>query len=158
MKKNGYIITYTIITISFVLIMVTVLTRTILNEIDIAQSEQQSLKAFYAADTGIECARHYQSEEDAFDTTSEKKTYDCGVGTFEAGRENPPEECEAEEYNFTLDGFNNGACTELEVTVTPREVDMGEETKKVCDVRVVSSGKDSCTASDPVERTRWENI
>lgn len=158
MRDKGFIIAYTIIVVGVVMIMVTVFSNIILNELDLTQSERQSLKAFYAADTGVECARHYQNEYDAFDTTSERDTYDCGVGTFEAGLENPPDECVEHTYNFSLEGFNNGACADVEVTVTTRTINLGGDEVDVCDVRVVSNGKNSCDGPNIVERTRWENI
>jgi hypothetical protein len=161
-KQSGFILFYTVIIISVVLVTAGIFVETVLKEAHIARDEMESLKAFYAADAGIECARFLQSELDAFDTTRARSSSFCW-GTSNSrvtyGMNPATEECVAHEYHYELGGFDNNACVEMTVDVTPREITAGGDTFTVCDALVVSSGKNSCAeGADVVERTRWEDM
>jgi hypothetical protein len=161
-KQGGFILFYTVIIISVVLVTAGIFVETVLKEAHIARDEMESLKAFYAADAGIECARFLQSELDAFDTTRSRSSSFCWGSvdskvTYGANPVSP--QCTAHEYHYELGGFDNQACVEMTVEVTPREITAGGNTFTVCDALVVSSGKNSCAAgADVVERTRWEDM
>jgi Tfp pilus assembly protein PilX len=160
-KSAGFILIYTVIIAGVIAIIIGVTFNSVLGELRISIDESESLKAFYAADSGIECVRFLQNNFQAFDTTTEENVYNCGVGdNFTAGFSPPTEECVAHIYNFTLDGFSNGSCANVEVTVTPRTIIVEGNPVDVCDLRVISTGRNSCSAlgSKLVERTRWEDM
>lgn len=130
MKKNSkraFALMYALMGVGITFILVSAGFGTALTSLKTSRNKEESLKTFYAADTGVECVRFYQNHLRAFDTTTPEATYNCGVGAdFRAGSNPPTAQCEP----------------------------------KVCDLRVYSSGKNSCSASGArlVERVRWENF
>lgn len=147
--------------VSAILVVVSTTFSSILSEVKISRDESESLKSFYAADTGIECVRYYQNNFQAFNPTTAQATYNCGVGADFVAGFNPPEtECVDHTYNITLEGFSNGACAIIEVTAIPRTIMVGGLPVVVCDLRLISNGRNSCSATGAalVERTRWEDI
>lgn len=161
MNTRGFVLIYTVVIVGVIGIIVGIAVNSVLTETRIARDEGESLKAFYAADTGIECVRFLQSTHKAFNTTTAEDTYNCGLGAnFTAGFNPPTAECVATTYNFTIDGFSNGACAIVEVTVTPVSVIIGGIPRDVCRLKVFSNGRNSCSASGDklIERTRWKNL
>ena len=163
--KSGFSLIYSVIIGGLIFITAGIFLRGAFFEIIAAREEEGSLKAFYAADTGTECVRFYNGLNQAFDPMTEKKEYDCGVGTFEAGSVTPPplpSSCEngSKVYNLELDGFSNGAVANVEVRVVPRSITIEGQEIWVCDLIVISNGRNSRSVLDPnlVERTRWENM
>ena len=73
-KQKGFILVYTLIMVGIISIIIGIISNSILGEIRISRDESESLKAFYAADTGIECVRYYQDNFKAFDKTTARKT------------------------------------------------------------------------------------
>lgn len=160
-KNKGFILIYSVIMVSAILVIVGTTFSSILSEVKISRDESESLKAFYAADSGIECVRYYQNNFQAFSPTTAQATYNCGIGLdFQAGFNPPETECVDYTYNITLEGFSNGSCAILEVTSVPRTIEIGGNPVVVCDLRVISNGRNSCSATGAalVERTRWEDI
>lgn len=160
-KKDGFIIVYTIIFISVVLGIIILISGQSFSEIYSARYENQSMKALYAADSGIECVRYWHQNSHVFDTSKPQQSYSCGIGSpFFAGGSPPTAICEATTYNFHLDGFVSGACVDVQVTTVPQTAMINGVPITVCSLKVVSSGKNSCTASGTnlVERARWEDM
>lgn len=159
--NKGFILFYVSIIGGTIAIIISIFAATALNETKISRDEAESLKAFYAADSGIECVKYYQNNNYAFNPTTPEASYSCGIGSgFIAGFNPPAAQCVDHTYNFTIGNFSNGSCAEIEVTVTPRTIYVGGNPIIVCSVSVVSNGKNSCNATKPylVERTRWEDL
>ncbi|MBI2023684.1 hypothetical protein HYT01_03945 [Candidatus Giovannonibacteria bacterium] len=159
--KKGFVLIYTVIILGILLIIVGVGFSAVFSETFVSRDDRESIKAYYAADTGLECARYFSRNFQAFDVTSPQQTYDCGVGTFQAGLNPPRAQCDAAQtYNFTLNGFSNGACAEVEVDVTPVSMTVQSQQVWICKIRVTSNGNNSCTATGKnlVERTRWQDM
>ncbi|OGZ35846.1 MAG: hypothetical protein A3A94_01675 [Candidatus Portnoybacteria bacterium RIFCSPLOWO2_01_FULL_43_11] len=159
MKNKGFILIYAIIITGILAIIVGIAVNSILSELKISRDESESLKAFYAADAAIECVEYYQNNNSAFDTMSPNRNYDCGVGNFRAGLGRAGD-CINHTYNFTLNGFSNGSCVNVEVIVVPKEIFIGGNPVFVCDFEVISMGRNSCSAlgASLVERVRWEDM
>lgn len=158
---NGFILIYTLILISVILGIVGLNFSRSLSEVFASRNQDQSMKAFYAADTGIECVRYWHGNFNVFDTTEPAQSYSCGVGNpFTAGTDPPTSTCEAHTYTFTLRGFSNGACADVKVTTIPRIIKVNGEDVTVCSLSVISNGRNSCSASgnNLIERTRWEDM
>lgn len=157
--KQGFILIYTVIIVGIVGILTGIAFNSIMAETRMSRDDTETLKAFYAADTGIECVRFYQHYFRAFDTMTPTAKYNCGIGSdFTAGLGTA--ECVAHEYNFTITGFSNGSCTAVTVKTTPRTIMVDGSPVVICDFRVFSNGKNSCSASGSklVERVRWEDM
>lgn len=162
-KQKGFILIYTLIIVGIIAVVVGIISNSILGELQISRDESESLKAFYAADTGIECIRYYQDNFKAFNKTTAQSDYNCGVGDdFTVGFNPPQADCSGGEYvyDFTLDGFSNGSCANVKVTVIPRTIMVEGVPIEVCDLMVISVGRNSCSASGAilVERIRWEDM
>lgn len=156
--KQGFVLIYTVLIMSFILVITGVTFSAV--EIDIRKSREslESVKAYYAADTGIECARYFQRNYQVFDPKKAPATYSCGVGSFTAGRS--ASGCINYTYpQFTLN-FSNGSCTIVQVQSIQRTIIEGGVLKQVCDYLVVSNGRSTCgpTNRKVTERTRWENL
>ncbi|MDP2668720.1 MAG: hypothetical protein Q8P07_02700 [bacterium] len=160
-KKDGFILIYTIIFISVILGIIILISGQSFSEIYSARYENQSMRVLYAADSGIECVRYWHQNYHIFDTSKPQQPYSCGIGEpFLAGGNPPTSVCEATVYNFRLEGFASGACVDVQVTTVPQTALINGIPITVCSLIVVSSGKNSCTASgvNLVERTRWEDM
>jgi type II secretory pathway pseudopilin PulG len=168
-KIKGFTLLYTVIIVSIIAVVTGIIAGSILKEIRVSRDEGESLKAFYAADSGIECVKFYQDNYQALDPRSPSQTYTCSSGdTFTAGGQNiNGDECIDESnpgnpinYNFTLHNFTNGACTEIDITITPETIYVAGEPYYVCRYYMESAGKNDCSApgSKLVERTRWETM
>ena len=160
-KKRGFILFYVSIIGGAIAIIISIFAASALNETKISRDEAESLKAFYAADSGIECVRFHQNNSYAFNPTTPQASYSCGVGNnFTAGFNPPTAQCVEHTYNFTIGNFSNGSCSIIEVVVTPRTIYVGGSPVIVCNISVVSNGKNDCNATQPylIERTRWEDL
>jgi len=160
-KQNGFTLLYALLLISVIAVISGIIIGSIIEEIRISRDESESLKAFYAADTGIECVRFYQYNYLAFDTDQPITTRNCGIGAnFQTGGGDPSgTDCRSMTYNFTLDGFSGGACAEVEVKTDPITVYVLGEPYVFCTLHVTSAGKSNCSGgAGTVERTRWEDM
>lgn len=161
LPHTGFVLIYTVLLMGIILLVAGVAFDSVFSGIQASKLHAESLKAFYTADAGIECVRYFQNYFQAFDTTIPEDVYNCGVGDdFRAGGNPPTSECVEKVYTFRLEGFSNGACTDVRVTTVPRTILIGGSPVVVCDLQVLSNGKNSCSASGAniVERTRWEDI
>lgn len=168
MTRQGFILIYTTILVGIIFVIVAVGFRSTLTESRAARDEQESLKALYVAETGIECVRFLQNYYEAFNTTTDYKSdYNCGVGDdFGAGGDpasgnETTAECVASTRQFPLQGFENGSCALVRVKTVPRTITSDDGTPiTVCDVFVTSNGKNSCSATgnNLVERVRLESL
>ncbi|MCI0565576.1 LamG domain-containing protein [bacterium] len=157
--KRGFALLFTLVLMGILLILLGTMLSTATLELRSSIDEQGTLEAFYAADTAIECMRHYQEVFGAFNTTVNEGIYNCGLGAdFYAGGGSgapgtnplPTAGCEDKSYEFTIDGFVNGACAVVEVAASQNVDD-----PNLCDVSFIAHGKSPCGGS-AVERTRWE--
>lgn len=158
-KKDGFVLIYTIIFISVVLGIIILISGESFSEAYSARYENQSMKVLYAADSGIECVRYWHQNYHVFDTSKAQGSYSCGIGApFLAGGTDAV--CQAHTYSFRLTGFTGGACVDVQVTTVPQTALINGIPITVCSIKVVSSGKNSCTATGAnlVERTRWEDM
>lgn len=91
---SGFILIYTLLFMSVLLVVFGTILNSSVNELRASGDEVESLKAFYAADTAIECVRYYQEKKGAFNTTAPATQYNCGVGSnFSAGRSSGATTC-----------------------------------------------------------------
>ena len=96
------------------------------SEVEFSGTAKESLIAFYAADSGIECAIFWDIERDAFATTSSNSTI----------------ECDSDSRNFNPSGgftrftipFDDGSCATVEVT-------------KSITTTIISQGQNICESS-----------
>jgi hypothetical protein len=105
--KKGFILVYTVLIITALLVIMGIVVDAVFNESRITQDEAETLKAFYAANTGLECARYWHLEAQAFDTSTMEKTYECGdVGSFVGGKQiliNPAKPLVMKLYSMDLE-------------------------------------------------------
>ena len=157
---GGFVLIFTILIVTVLLVITGSIFSFVTSQIKISRDEYESSKALYAADTGIECVRFYQGNYAAFNTTEPEQTLNCGVGTMTAGIPSPGAECSDHDYaTSTFNGFSNGSCALVSVSVRARSVVVNGVPLKICDIYIISSGRNSCSATtNLVERSRWENM
>lgn len=157
--KNGFILLYTVLILSVILITVSAFANSILKEVVATRENAESLKAFYAADAAIECVRFYQNDKGAFNTTSLRAPITCGGNTISVGMDPPTAQCVSHTYTFNMTGFSNGSCAAVTVNVIPRTLSINGTPFVICDLEVIASGRNTCApGKKPLERTRWEMI
>lgn len=160
-QQQGFTLLYAVLIVSVVAVITGTIIGSIIKELRISRDEANSLKAFYAADSGIECVRFHQYNYLAFDTDQPITTLNCGIGAdFQAGGGDPSgTDCREMTYNFDLEGFSNGACTNVEVKTDPITVYVLGTPYVFCTLHVTSTGRSNCSGGgDVVERTRWEDM
>jgi len=109
-------------------------------ELTLSSSSRESQFAFYAADSGIECALYWDYQEDAFSTSSPMQpsckgapvtdysiNFDSGTGIYTT------------EFSFILGGGETTPCTDVIVTRT-------ENPKRTS---VVAAGYNTCVTTNP---------
>jgi Tfp pilus assembly protein PilX len=158
--EKGFTLFYTVLMISIIMITSGIFVDTVLREGRLARDEKESLKAFYAADTAIECVRFLQANYQAFDTKPHDRLYSCGLGdAFDTSVNNTGPSCIEHTYELDIKGFLNGACASVIVQTIPRTINAGGQPMTICDTLIISNGKNTCTPGERVvERSRWETM
>ncbi|MDP2668716.1 MAG: hypothetical protein Q8P07_02680 [bacterium] len=159
-KKKGFILIYTVLLVSIVLVIVILNFSQSLSEIYSARTAEESVKAFYASATGLECVRFWHTFYQAFDTSKSPANYGCGIGAnFSAGLSTPV--CQDHTYPvIKLTGFANGACAEVSVKTKAHTAVVDGVPVTYCTLSVISTGKNSCSAvgTKKVERILLEEM
>lgn len=93
-------------------------------QIGFSSTAKESLLAFYAADSGIECALFWDTQNNSFSTSS-ASSIDCNGQSFNVGGVSG-------ESRFTIN-FGDGSCAEVEVV-------------KSLETVITSLGKNICQA------------
>lgn len=116
-QKKGFVLLIVIVLISAVLVVGLSIFDIILRELLFSSLGRESLKAFYAADSGAECARYLDLEKNYFDSESyggEKCADNDIFGVMDS----------ASTTIFTIN-FNNGACAEVFVNKNSETIPTG---------------------------------
>jgi Tfp pilus assembly protein PilX len=168
--NKGFVLIYALVFTGVTLSIITVGVSTVLFETRAARNESESVKAFYAADTAIECMRFFQNNYRYFDPPN-SGNINCGVPvvdhlqTFntdsiqtdvDSNNDGTPE---YSTYSFTIQIPANSACARITATARPRSLMVGTVPTTVYDLEVVANGRNRCSGTGQVvERTRWENM
>ena len=165
-KNSGYVLAYSVVIVGIMLVGITAIFNSSLSEAVASRSQDDALKAQYAAEAGARCVIYFDSNYQSFDTNSPDSSPDCGIGVMAhvGGKNSGSPDCIKDpsgndyQYTFTLSNFTNGSCATVHIEVIPRLIPSLGVT--VCDLQVESNGRNSCTATGPrlVERTRWVNL
>ncbi len=111
-------------------------------EVTLSSAGRESQFAFFAADTGVECALHADVKLDAFATSSNLTELDCGTATSTLSRATV-----GDDYITTFE-FRTGAGTSeqcIDVRVTR------EDPKRTI---IESYGHNTCDLNDPLRLER----
>ncbi len=115
-------------------------------EIVLSSSGRESQFAFYAADTGIECAL-YWDKEGAFASTSSLTAVSCGGGnpaTLTTTPDSPGNPVFTATFSFSFDGVATNPCTDVKVT---RSYSPTKTT-------IYSYGHNTCVIANPLRLER----
>ncbi len=85
-------------------------------EVTLSSAGRESQFAFFAADTGIECALYWDSKFDAFALDSELGEISCGEGVTTLTRDDSIENMRITSFNFNLTPSPSGQCVNVVVT------------------------------------------
>ncbi len=134
-NKDGFTLLLAVLITSIILSMSVGISVFIIRELLISSVGRESQKAFFAADSGVECALYWDLKQNAFKTSSTQAISCAGVFPIVGGASGIS--------NFDLT-FTNGACVHVKVDKT-----IPSSTK------IDSAGHNICNLSDPnrVERT-----
>jgi len=117
-KKNnkGYTLLFAVIVSSIVLsIGISVLTIS-KKEFLLSSAARDSSLAFYAADSGIECAAYRDQVENNFSTSSKKDIIDCGTASNSLAIINDPNPYDPYIFEFSVKfGNSSQACAKVTV-------------------------------------------
>ncbi len=134
-NKNGFTLLLAVLITSIILGMSVGISVFIIRELLISSTGRESQKAFFAADSGVECALYWDLKQNAFATSSTQVISCAGVSPTVGGVSGISE--------FDL-AFTNGACSHVKVDKTI-----------LFSTKIDSAGHNICNLSDPnrVERT-----
>lgn len=79
-KKNGFAILYSVLIASILLAIGLAILNITIKELLFSSLGRESQFAFYASDTGVECALYWDFKANAFATSSPLENIDCGGG------------------------------------------------------------------------------
>ena len=126
-------------------------------QIILSSAGRESQFAFFAADTGVECALYWDRKHDAFSTTSPLTQVSCGGDTGAAPYggiltrvydPNPPDAPGhprlTTTFSFTFDGLVTNPCTDVRVT----------RNYLPTTTTIESYGHDTCVLSSPLRLER----
>ncbi|MBI2507281.1 MAG: hypothetical protein HYW09_01565 [Candidatus Niyogibacteria bacterium] len=131
MKKNGFTLLFTVLFVSASLAVSLGLSGLIMGQIQLSGTGRDSQLAFYASDTGVECARYWDGVGSAFATSSQSVINCAGVDHIVGGSY-------VSSFSLNLD---NGSCVEVTVDKTglPETV-ITSLGRNPCDGRKVERG------------------
>ncbi len=109
-NKNGFTLFYALLVISIILSISMAIAEIVLRETVISGFGRDSLIAFFAADSGVECALYWDVKQNAFATTSTSSTINCAGSTINF---NPSSGVSVFPLNFT-----NGSYASVKVDKT----------------------------------------
>src|SRR3989344_2234416 len=107
-NKNGITLLLAVFVSSLALTLGLGIFTLFFSEIEFSGTSKESLIAFYAADSGIECAIFWDIEQNAFATSSSNSTITCDEDSFNF---NP-----SGGFTRFVVSFSNGSCATVEVT------------------------------------------
>lgn len=81
-NKNGFTLSYSLLVISIVLSISMAISEIVLRETVISGFGRDSLVAFFAADSGVECALYWDVKHDYFSTSRTSSTISCSGSTI----------------------------------------------------------------------------
>ena len=149
-QHHGGFALYLAIVISGIVIFIGIAVADIsFQEVRLSQSGRDSQYAFYAANTGIECALYWDAQYAAFPLSSDTAG-DLRDPIYCADQEITPVVAESDENNatttFSVMGINDAPPSCAHVTVGKASTTSGVKTI------IQARGRDNCDGADRVER------
>jgi len=134
-NEKGFTLLLAVLITSIILGISVGISVFVIRELLISSTGRESQKAFFAADSGVECALYWDFKQNAFATSSTRVISCAGSSPTVGGVSG------ISEFDLT---FTNGACTHIKVDKTVP-----------FSTTIDSAGHNTCNLSDPnrVERT-----
>ena len=129
--KKGFTLLFTVLFISASLAISLGLSSLVIGQIQLSGSGRDSQLAFYAADSGVECALYWDGAKNSF-ATSSQSTITCARQSRVVGG------AKLSSFNFSL---SNGSCVQVKVDKSsPRETVVTSLGRSPCEGRRVERG------------------
>lgn len=143
-RRRGFALLFAVLASSVLLLIAAAIWNISFRELVLSSYGRESVIAFYAADTGAECALYWDIKTDAFSTTT-SSNIDCGTSQSlppvgGGGNSNPISTVN----NINLGGQVNSPCVNIQVTK------QYSGTPKALVTTIQSYGHNSCDTSDPM--------
>ena len=150
--KRGFVLLLAVLVSGILLALGLALYNIASKELLLSSAGRDSQFAFYAADSGIECALYWDAKEQAFSTTSSLESVTCGAGTVPSGGGVAPvtrtydqgTQTYSTTFSFSLGSNIADPCTD--VTVSRRY----NPTR----TSIRADGYNTCVTSDPKRSER----
>lgn len=140
--KRGFTLLMSVLISSVLLALGYEIYNLAIKEVNLSSSGRESQFAFFAADTGVECALWADSKLDAFSTTTDITELDCGTATSTLARE-----LSGTDYISTFDvTTGSGSKTQCTTIVVTRK-----EPKKTI---IEAFGHNTCALTNPLRLER----
>jgi Tfp pilus assembly protein PilX len=132
-KQNGFVILFAVLIASIILLIGVGMFRISVKESILSSTARESTKAFFAADSAIECALFADIKTDAFPTPLSPSIVSVSCDGNDYGVAGPSNG----EYKFKV-GFENGTCARVTIdkSLTPQ-------------VEITASGYNVCDGDEP---------
>jgi len=144
-KEAGFVILFTVLIVSVILSISLGVFNITIKELNISSSSRDSRFAFFASDTGVECATYWDIKGDKFSTSTSGDINCAGVTINDMGGSGVY-------VNRFLLNLSNGSCTDVTVDKTDGAFTV-----------ITSRGYNTCVLTNPrrVERAlrvRYNNV
>lgn len=140
--KRGFTLLMSVLIASVLLALGYEIYNLAIKEVKLSSAGRESQFAFFAADTGIECALYSDTALDAFATTSSLVDLTCGTAPSVLTRNNTGSEY-ITTFSFTSGSGNSAQCVDVVVT--------REDPKRTT---IESYGHNTCNIEDPLRLER----
>lgn len=131
-KQQGFTLLIAIVITSTLLLVSTGIVSVAVREAFLSASARESQHAFYAADTGIECAIFWDvrgiNDVSAFSTTTTNQTIACNGQDI-----TPDEDGDVSTFSFDFSSSGNPYCAAVTVTKTGNETTIESRGYNTCE-------------------------
>lgn len=149
-KTKGFALFYAVVIVGVISIVTFSVSKITLSEVQLSILGKRSQQAFFAADTGLECALYLDTKKALFIPQDILDEIDYDILDSECAGNSVARtrvEIEGEEvFTFYIDNLENNTCAK--VTVTKKEV-LSSKIRTT----IESKGRDRCDGGRQVERT-----
>jgi hypothetical protein len=122
-SRRGFTLLIAVLVSSILVALGSAIFDLVSKEVLLSSSGRESQFAFYAADSGIECALYWDTKDDAFSTSSPATQVSCGGETVDLTKtydpnpvDNPGHPRETTTFSFSFDGSVSEPCADVKVT------------------------------------------
>ncbi len=131
-KQKGFTLLLAVLVSSIVLSVGLAIFSLTFKELRLSSAGRESQFAFYAADSGIECALYHDQRANAFSTTSPSSSITCNNTSLPVTSSTPIPGTYVRTFSLVLDSASNRYCSNVTVTKTDGDTAISARGTNTC--------------------------